>query len=90
MSVRIQVVVDPREREAFRSQAAAEGRSLSEWLRVAGRQRLADAARSELRTAEDLERFFAACDEREDGREPDWDEHLEVIRRSRTEGLPTP
>jgi hypothetical protein len=36
MAVRIQVVVDEREREAFRAQARAEGRSLSGWLREEG------------------------------------------------------
>lgn len=89
MSVRIQVVVDEREREVFRAQAAAEGRSLSEWLREAGRQRVA-AASPRLRTASDLEGFFAACDAREHGREPDWDDHLGVIEASRREGLPAP
>jgi predicted HicB family RNase H-like nuclease len=41
MSVRIQVVIAEREREAFPAQAAAEGKSLSQWLRDAGRERLA-------------------------------------------------
>lgn len=86
MSVRIQVVVDEREREAFRAQAAAEGRSLSEWLREAGRDRLARNRPDQLRTAADLEAFFAACDEQEEGREPDWEEHLRVIGASRGAG----
>lgn len=88
MSVRIQVIVDELEREAFRAQAAAEGRSLSEWLREAGRQRLARGRPDRLRTAGDLEAFFAACDAREEGREPDWDEHLRRIQESRRSGLP--
>ncbi|MDP9021399.1 MAG: antitoxin [Actinomycetota bacterium] len=87
---RIQVIVDEPEREAFRTQAEAEGRSLSEWLREAGRERLARSQPAELRTREDLERFFTGCDERETGREPDWDQHLEVIAQSRGSGLPRP
>lgn len=87
--MRIQVIVDEHEREAFRAQASAEGRSLSEWLREAGRERLERQRPEQLRTPEDLRRFFAACDERESGREPDWDEHLAVMGRSRAEGRPT-
>lgn len=86
MAVRIQVIVDEAEREAFRAQATAEGASLSEWLRDAGRERLARRQPSQLRNEEALRAFFSACDERESGREPDWDEHLRVIERSRGEG----
>jgi len=34
----------------------------------------------------DLRDFFRAVDAREKGREPDWDEHLAVIGRSRAAG----
>lgn len=87
---RIVVFVDERQREMFRDQAAAEGRSLSEWLREAGRERLEHAQPSQLRTRDDLERFFNACDEREHGREPDWEDHLGVIRASLRGGTPSP
>lgn len=86
--MRIQVIVDEAEREAFRAQAAAEGASLSEWLREAGRERLEQRRPAELRTEQDLRDFFAACDDRESGREPDWNEHLEAIERSRADGRP--
>lgn len=88
--MRIQVIVDEQEREAFRAQASAEGRSLSEWLREAGRDRLASREPDRLRTAEDLQRFFAECDEQETGREPEWEEHLAVMEESRRQGLPRP
>lgn len=52
--------------------------------------RLPRARPARLRTRADLERFFAACDGREQAREPDWDEHLEVIDASRRDGLPAP
>ncbi|MGI8876024.1 MAG: plasmid mobilization protein [Egibacteraceae bacterium] len=88
MSKRIHIVVDEREREAFRARAATEGRSLSEWLREAARERLRTTGPDELRNRSDLASFFAECDLREQGREPDWDEHVEVIEASRRAGLP--
>ncbi|HZI98891.1 MAG TPA: hypothetical protein VFD41_15325 [Actinomycetales bacterium] len=89
MSVRIQVVLDARERELFRARAKAEGRSLSQWLRDAGRARIRATEGSVLRTPEDLKDFFADCDAREQGQEPSWDEHAAVIAASRIDHLPT-
>jgi hypothetical protein len=37
-------------------------------------------------SAADLEKFFKACDLREQGREPDWEEHLEAMEESRETG----
>lgn len=88
MSVRIQVVVDKREREIFHEQARIEGKSLSEWIRDAARARLEEASTMRLKTVEDLGRFFDECDLREKGSESDWQEHLEVIAGSRSKGLP--
>lgn len=92
MSTRIQVVVDPRERDAFRARAMAEGRTLSEWLREAGRQRLKVSVPDRLTDLDALDAFFAECDAAEEGSgaEPDWAEHLTVIEESRREGLPRP
>jgi hypothetical protein len=92
MSTRIQVVVDPRERDAFRARAMAEGRTLSEWLREAGRQRLKESVPARLTKLDALDAFFAECDAAEEGSgpEPDWAEHLTVIEESRREGLPRP
>lgn len=89
MSVRVQVVLDAREREAFRARARAEGRSLSQWLRDAARDRLRAAESATLRSPQDLDAFFAACDAREEAPEPDWGEHAAVIEASRRQGLPT-
>ncbi len=83
MSRRIHVVLDDRERDAFRARAAAEGRSLSEWLRVAGRDRLEREQPARLSSVDDIARFFEACDRRESGHEPDWAEHLAIAARSR-------
>ena len=84
---RIHVVIDAAEKERFRRLAAREGKTLSEWLRDVARARAeADAELDRLDTPDQLDRFFTACDEREHGREPDWEEHLGVIRRSIVSG----
>lgn len=84
MTARIQVVLSERERELFRRQAKAEGLSLSAWFKRAAYERLAGSrATRGFGSAEDLQAFFERCDQREKGREPDWEEHLEVIERSR-------
>lgn len=89
-SVRIQVVLDERERAAFRSQAKAAGMSSSAWLREAGRERLRDsAAKSRFSSRNELADFSRACDERAGkDREPDWTEHRKAIDQSRRHGLP--
>jgi len=91
MSVRVQVILDAAERDELRRLAREEGLSLSAWLREAGRDR-AQASREQGRfpSAGVLADFFAACDDRESGREPDWEDHLRVIRQSRSEGVGTP
>jgi hypothetical protein len=86
MGSRVQVIVSDEEREAFRQQAAAEHKSLSSWLRDAGRQRLHDAQQRPLRTVDDLRRFFDSLPDQQ-GREPEWDEHLAVIEESRRQAL---
>jgi hypothetical protein len=87
MSERIHIVLDPVEKERFRRLAEREGKSLSEWLRDVARARAdAESERERLDTSEQLHRFFAACDEREHGREPDWEEHLKVILGSIAKG----
>ena len=86
---RVHVLLEPEEKELFRRMAARAGKSLSEWLRDLGR---AEAERQtearDLDSPERLDAFFAECDEREKAAEPDWQEHLEVIRTSRSKGNP--
>lgn len=82
----MQVILTAEEREAFRRQAAVEHKSLSRWLRDAGRRCLADAGQRPLRTPDDLRRFFESLSD-QDGAEPDWDAHLAVIAQSRRRGL---
>ena len=86
VSSRVQVVMDEVEREAFRRAAAREGLSLSDWLRRAARDRLAAAQPPELSSVEDLRAFFEACDAREEGVEPDWEQHRQIIEESTATG----
>ena len=54
MTARIHLVIDERERDAFRARAAAEGLTLSAWLREAARERLERERPMEMRTVVDL------------------------------------
>lgn len=85
--VRIQILLGEQEREEFRRLAKRQGMSLSAWLRDAGREKAsAGASEQRIRSKEALRDFFAECDQRERGREPDWEEHREVIDRSKRSG----
>ncbi len=86
MSSRVQILMDEVEREAFRRAAAHEGLSLSDWLRRAARDRLDAAQPPTLASVEDLRAFFGSCDEREQGSEPDWQQHRAVIEESKASG----
>jgi hypothetical protein len=86
MSVRVQVVMDEVERERLRRAAEQEGLSLSDWLRRAARDRLRSMETPKLSTPEDLGAFFEECDRREQGAEPDWEEHRAVIEESKASG----
>lgn len=90
MNARIHLVIDEREREAFRSRATAEGLSLSEWLREAARERLERERPMEIKTVADLDRFFAERGAVETGTEPEWEQHLGIIERSRGGGIEAP
>ena len=83
--------MDEVERERFRQQAEQEGKSLSEWLRVAGRERLQRAEPARLRSPEDVQAFFAAIDRRHAAEPPedDWTLHKARIAASRVAGLPS-
>ncbi|MBI3981639.1 MAG: antitoxin [Gemmatimonadetes bacterium] len=88
---RIQVPIDEPERERFRQQAEREGRSLAAWLREAAREKLVAAERAKpLDTLEELRAFFAECDGRESGTEPDWEQHRRVIEASIRSGSSAP
>ena len=80
MSVRIQVILDEREAARFKSQALKESKSLSAWLRDAGRKMLdVNQQWQTLTDQESLSQFFQQCVEREQGFEPSWEEHKRII-----------
>jgi hypothetical protein len=90
MIERIHLVVRREEKERYRRMAVRAGKSLSEWLRDAAHEKLVAAeADVGLESADRLRGFFADCDRRETGREPDWESHREVIERSIGEGAST-
>ena len=87
MAERIHILIDAGEKERYRRMAEKEGKTLSAWLRDAAEEKLMWAeGREELGSREELRAFFDACDRRERGREPDWEDHLRVIGRSREAG----
>lgn len=81
------MVIDERERDEFRARAVAEGLSLSQWIREAARERLERERPVEIATVVDLDRFFAERAATQSGSEPEWEQHLEVLDRSRRSGL---
>ena len=85
---RIQLVVPDGDKDRYVTQAQLEGMSLSQWLRSAAQQRLEGAHRTRTWSPQELESFFNRCDELDGPEvEPDWDEHLRVIDRSRRSGV---
>lgn len=85
---RIQLVLSSEDRDRFFHEAQKEGISLSEWLRRAGRDRARrDSSQGRFSSAVEVATFFADCDAtKEEGTEPDWDQHQSVINASRRHG----
>lgn len=91
MPERIHLVLSRLEKERYRRLAAREGKTLSEWLRAAAREKLAKSEEvPRLATERDLEAFFSACDEAESGVEPNWETHRRVIEESIRRGGSSP
>ena len=86
MGTRVQVILSEEEKARFLREARRQRMSLSAWLRHTALERLAAVESRGLTTRADIRSFFEACDRREAGQEPDWDEHLRVITRSRGQG----
>jgi hypothetical protein len=80
MSVRVQVILEEKEAARFKSQALKESKSLSAWLRDAGRKMLnTNRQWQTLTDQESLRKFFKKTNEREQGSEPSWEEHKRII-----------
>jgi hypothetical protein len=80
MSVRVQVILDEEEVTRFKSQAMKESKSLSAWLRDAGKKMIEiNRQHQRLTDPDSLQRFFRKCNQRENGVEPDWEDHKRLI-----------
>ena len=80
MSIRVQVILNEKEAARFKAQAQKESKSLSSWLRDAGKKVLNDTKRRDsLKDPTSLKAFFKQCEKREEGKEPDWEEHKQLI-----------
>jgi len=80
MSMRVQVILDEKEALRFRFQARKESKSLSAWLREAGRKMMEmNGQNQSLSDPAALKDFFKRCQEREMGQEPDWENHKKSI-----------
>ena len=80
MSIRVQVILEEEEVARFKSQAQRESKSLSSWLRDAGQRMLeVNNQGKPLTDPDSLKRFFQKCSKREQGVEPDWEEHKQLI-----------
>lgn len=74
------------EKARFERAAQREGMTLSAWLREAARERLEGSGPPSLASGAELRAFFADCDLREKGAEPDWETHRRIIEASKREG----
>lgn len=79
MSVRVQVILNEEDLSKFKAEALKESKSLSSWLRDAGRSALESKKARQLADPEELRLFFEQRQAREKGMEPDWDEHKKLI-----------
>lgn len=84
---RVQVLIEPDERERFARAASRCGESLSTWLRRAGHERLEREATAQISSVSELRAFFETCESRDDGTpEPDWHEQKGAIETSKASG----
>ncbi|MHC1726235.1 MAG: hypothetical protein AB9866_09545 [Syntrophobacteraceae bacterium] len=88
MSVRIQIILDEEDVTKFKSEAVKESKSLSSWLRDAGRSVLERKKGSAMADPDELRAFFAKREEKEQGKEPDWDEHKRLITQGMKDAGP--
>lgn len=79
MSVRVQVILDEEDLSKFKAEAFKESKSLSSWLRDAGRCALESKKATPMVDPEGLRLFFEERRGKERGIEPDWGEHKKVI-----------
>jgi hypothetical protein len=83
MATRVQVILDEEEVTRFRARARRESKSLSAWLRDAGRKVLQEAEeKGGLKNPPALRKFFRESNKLEKGKEPEWEDHKRMIQES--------
>ena len=83
MATRVQVILDEEEMTRFRARARKESKSLSAWLRDAGRKALEESEdQGGLKDPAALRKFFRESNKLEKGKEPDWEDYKRMIRES--------
>jgi predicted DNA-binding protein len=86
VTARVQVLLDQAEKARLERGAKHLGRSLSAFMREAALDKLAELENQKAFTKPELKEFFKQCGKLESGREPDWEEHLQVINASVRKG----
>ena len=86
---RVQIIIPDEDRDRFFVQAKREGLTLSAWLRAAAHACLESRQQVKpFESPEELEAFFRESNAQAGpGREPEWDEHLTVMRESQLRGI---
>lgn len=80
MGVRVQIILEKKDAARFREQARHESKSLSAWLREAGRKAMEEKSdKKSLRQPKALKAFFRECNRMEKGAESEWDEMKAMI-----------
>lgn len=83
MSKRIQVILDEEEALQFKNQARKEGKSVSSWLREAGKRVIEiNDSKVKLKDAASLKAFFKKINSKKEGTEPDWEEYKKLLSES--------
>lgn len=89
MSKRIQVILDEAEALQFKTQARKEGKSVSSWLREAGKKVLElNNEERKLKDPASLKAFFHKINNKKEGTEPDWEEHKKLLSEGYRNSVP--
>jgi hypothetical protein len=80
MTIRVQVILQQDEAARFRAQALRESKSLSAWLRDAGKMMIEMRRETpHLNSSGELEKFFHDRNQKEQGAEPSWEDHKRLV-----------
>jgi hypothetical protein len=89
MSKRIQVILDDEDALQFKNHARKEGKSVSSWLREAGKKVIElNHSQGKLKDSAALKKFFQTINSKKEGTEPDWEEHKKLISEGYRKSVP--